>query len=82
MYLWLFVPELFWFWWNLVGLVITTVVAYVVLIFTKQERNYYNPSITSLPDAPAILTTKDIIILVAYFIVMIAICLSIPMMFN
>jgi len=82
MYLWLFVPELFWFWWNFIGLIVTSVVAYVVLLFTKQERTTYNSSLTSLSDTPAILTTKDIIILVAYFVIMIAICLSIPMLFN
>lgn len=29
-YLWLFVPEIFWFWWNAIGAVVALVVAYVV----------------------------------------------------
>jgi len=82
LFLWLSVPELFWFWWNLIGLVVTCVVAYTILIFSNKERPAYNPKLTSLSDTPAILTRKDMMVLIAYFIVMIAICLSIPMLFH
>ncbi len=82
LFLWLSVPELFWFWWNLIGLVVTCVVAYGILLFSNKTRPTYSPTLTSLSDTPAILTRKDIVILVAYFIVMIAICLSIPMLFS
>lgn len=82
LFLWLCVPQLFWFWWNLVGLITTSVVAYAVLFFTGKVRTEYNPSLTLLSNEDNILTTKDVVILVSYFILMIAICLSIPILFN
>lgn len=36
-YLWLFVPEVFWFWWNAVGAIVTLVVAYVGSMLLKEE---------------------------------------------
>ncbi len=36
-YLWLFVPEVFWFWWNAVGAIVTLVVAYVGSLVLKEE---------------------------------------------
>ena len=39
-YLWLFVPEVFWFWWNAVGAVVTIVVGLLVSsIFGKGQSN-------------------------------------------
>jgi len=38
-YLWLFVPEVFWFWWNAVGAVVTLVAGYVAsLIFSSDGK--------------------------------------------
>ena len=34
-YLWLFVPEVFWFWWNAIGGIITLVVAYLASLVVK-----------------------------------------------
>ncbi len=37
MYLWLFVPEVFWFWWNAIGCIITIIVAYLISILVPRE---------------------------------------------
>ncbi|MEZ4888157.1 MAG: sodium/solute symporter [Chitinophagales bacterium] len=45
-FLWLFVPQVFWFWWNVTGAVVTLAVAYMVsLISVKQdtEDGYFIP---------------------------------------
>lgn len=38
LYLWLGVPDVFWFWWNAIGLLVTTVVALIVSIFLDRGR--------------------------------------------
>ncbi|NAS11988.1 sodium:solute symporter [Poritiphilus flavus] len=37
MYLWLFVPQVFWFWWNAIGCIITIIVAYLISILIPRE---------------------------------------------
>nr|WP_299342057.1 sodium:solute symporter [Allomuricauda sp.] len=39
MYLWLYVPEVFWFWWNAIGCVVTVVVAMAVSYVIKRKAN-------------------------------------------
>ena len=76
LYLWLDVPSLFWFWWNLVGLFVTISVSYISLLFTSKQRTPYQPD-NSVNTSP-ILNTKDIVILMSAFVAMIAIGLAIP----
>ena len=81
-FLWLCVPQLFWFWWNLVGLIVTIIMAYVVLLFTKQKRAPYQADVESTTNKATILTGVDIGILAGYFVFMIAVCLYIPTIFK
>lgn len=37
-YLWLFVPEVFWFWWNAIGAITTLIVGYVSSLLAKKEE--------------------------------------------
>ena len=39
MYLWLYVPEVFWFWWNAIGCITTILVAYTLSVLIKQKVN-------------------------------------------
>lgn len=82
MYLWLFVPEVFWFWWNFFGAAITTLVAMAL--------SRLSPSLDAQGSTDAeplqwghgnILTKKDIGVLVGYFFFMIAVCVAIPSVF-
>ncbi len=69
MYLWLYVPEVFWFWWNAIGCVITLSVAYLFSIMvplkTKEgiKVTYY-------------FAWKEVAILVGYFILIILISIG------
>lgn len=38
-YLWLFVPQLFWFWWNAIGTIVTVVVAISISLLISKEKS-------------------------------------------
>ncbi|MDT0621196.1 sodium:solute symporter [Croceitalea vernalis] len=75
MYLWLYVPEIFWFWWNAIGCLLTVAVALVVSNLIKKKANeglevvFYSGK-------------KEVVILVGFFIMIILISLSLPSMFS
>jgi len=74
-------PEIFWFWWNFIGFVVTIVMA---MMMSKIKPFTYQPSeeeATAAPVSLSILTTKDIALLLGMFAAMIAFCLYIPTAF-
>ncbi|WP_276168149.1 sodium:solute symporter [Zobellia alginiliquefaciens] len=74
-YLWLYVPEIFWFWWNALGCLVTILVALAVSYTVKRTINeglevvYYAGR-------------KEVFILVTYFIIILCGCLLLPTVFN
>ncbi len=76
-YLWLGVPEIFWFWWNAIGTVVTLVVAY--------GYSSLVPAVNS--DKPEMEVTfmfdkKSVGILVAFFVAIILFCVYFPSFFG
>jgi len=75
MYLWLYVPEIFWFWWNAIGCLITIVVAMVVSRVIKKQVNeglevvFYSGK-------------KELFILLGFFIVIIVVSIFLPSFIN
>jgi len=75
MYLWLYVPEIFWFWWNAIGCLVTIVVAMVVSMVVKRKANeglevvYYAGK-------------KEVVILMGFFILIIALSVYMPNFFS
>ena len=71
MYLWLYVPQIFWFWWNALGCFVTILVALVVSYLVKRQVNeglevvYYSGK-------------KEVLILGCYFIAMVIFSLYLP----
>ena len=69
MYLWLYVPQIFWFWWNALGCLVTILVALAVSYTIKRQVNeglevvYYSGK-------------KEVAILVAYFVAMVVFSMS------
>ena len=69
MYLWLYVPEVFWFWWNAIGCVVTMVVAYAVSMAVKRKTregitvSYY-------------VARKEVGILIGYFVAIVLISIA------
>jgi Na+/proline symporter len=72
-YLWLFVPAVFWFWWNAIGAVVTLSVGIVVSLFTGAAKS----------DADTLVTRdsiefrwKETLILVGFFVFMVLISMN------
>jgi len=69
MYLWLYVPEVFWFWWNAIGCVVTMIVAYAVSVTVKRKTqegitvSYY-------------MANKEVGILIGYFVAIVLISIA------
>ncbi|MBX2871053.1 MAG: sodium:solute symporter [Saprospiraceae bacterium] len=79
LYLWLGVPEVFWFWWNLTGAVTTLVIAYVSSLLWPSSKA--TESIASLAqdwraDLP------KMVLLVGFFIVMVLLSMNIGVLFQ
>lgn len=71
MYLWMFVPQIFWFWWNALGCLVTIVIALLLSYLVKRNVNeglevsYYAGK-------------KEVFILVAYFLAIVWLSASLP----
>lgn len=77
-YLWLFVPEIFWFWWNAVGAVVTIVVGLLVSsIFGKGESTKEQNTLEKTWDMDG---TKAII-LILFFIAIVLLSINVPNIF-
>ncbi|ALM89380.1 MULTISPECIES: sodium:solute symporter [Alteromonas] len=77
---WLFVPDVFWFWWNVIGFVVTCSVAWVTSIVWPT----HHPKGVALQKLTfhSILTWKDIILLSAFFAFMVITCMILPSLFS
>lgn len=71
MYLWLYVPQISWFWWNALGCLVTILVALAVSYTIKRQVNeglevtYYAGK-------------KEVAILAAYFVAIVLFSISLP----
>ena len=74
-YLWLYVPQIFWFWWNALGCLVTVLVALGVSYTVKRRVNeglkveYYSGK-------------KEVVILLAYFVAIVAFSVALPNILN
>lgn len=76
---WLFIPDVFWFWWNVIGFAVTYCVALIARI--TWPNNSRVPELEKL-NFHSILTVKDVSILVGFFIFMLTVCLLLPSLFS
>ncbi|MDU0354321.1 sodium:solute symporter [Paraglaciecola aquimarina] len=79
-FIWLALPDIFWFWWNFIGFVTAAIVAYALSIGNKGEVNTQSIQAKEQQGA-AILSKKDVVILVTAFCTMLVICILIPLLF-
>lgn len=80
--LWLFFPNIFWFWWNLIGFVVAVAVAFVSALFVKGDT-VTSASHTNKEAQPnwqfhSILTMKDVAILLSFFAIILGVCIALP----
>ncbi|TYA70066.1 sodium:solute symporter [Seonamhaeicola marinus] len=70
MFLWLYVPEVFWFWWNAIGCLVTIIVAYTISAVIKKETKeglevvFYKAG------------KREVIILLGYFVIITIVAIS------
>ena len=76
-YLWLFVPDLFWFWWNAVGAVVTLVTGFAISWVTQKAS----------PSTPYVLTDTwavdwpKVLILLAFFVLIVLFSIQVEWLF-
>ena len=76
-FLWLVIGDnLFWFWWNFIGAAVTLIVAYLLSLSIDAGKE--SKEALEMPEAP---NRKHLLILVASFVVMVLISLSIKYLF-
>lgn len=77
-----FAPDVFWFWWNFIGFVATAVITLTTSIAIPREVNEVAKAQNAETISNSILTSKDIVMLLSMFVVMVLICLAIPSIFS
>lgn len=73
---WLFVPEVFWFWWNALGFSATIIVSYLAMIVFKRDHIVGQDHI--VPSKELVLNKVDLAILLGWFLVILATCIILP----
>ncbi|AFK05730.1 Na+/solute symporter (plasmid) [Emticicia oligotrophica DSM 17448] len=77
MFLWIFVPQIFWFWWNIVGAFVTIIVALLasmVYVSTDQKSEIFKVKLE--------IDKRNILILLLFFIFIIILCLNLSNLFQ
>jgi Na+/proline symporter len=69
---WLFIPDVFWFWWNLFGFAMTLNTAFVLSKLLQKEDEPNRTSETPV----SILSTKDYVVMIGWFGVILLVCVS------
>lgn len=75
-YLWLFCPQVFWFWWNAIGAFVTLAVSILVSYIIKTDHKE-----VTLVDTKAKVDTRKAVILILFAIVIIVFSYFLPKLF-
>lgn len=75
-YLWLYQPQIFWFWWNVSGFICTVVIASFLFMQSKKELK---KRLFIVPEG--ILTKISAMALVCWFMVIVGFCLALEILF-
>lgn len=73
-YLWLFVPEVFWFWWNAVGAIVTLLTAYVISVLVPAP----NKTTEQILDFRWEADLTKTVVLIGFFILIVIVSISFP----
>jgi len=74
-YLWLFVPQLFWFWWNAIGALVTISVALGISVLISKEKS----KLIAVDKIQW--NAKETYILLAFFVFIVLFSVSLPYIF-
>ena len=77
-YLWLFVPEVFWFWWNAVGAIVTLAMGLIAsLLFSRGPSDKANYTLDKTWD----MDWQKAIILLVFFVLIVIVSINVPNLF-
>ncbi len=86
---WRYVPNVFWFWWNFIGLAVTLGVSWLMLALIKAQpcSQSDTPKDPSLPanqpaESTSLLEPRDIVLLLSAFVLMLVISFSLPVLLS
>ncbi|MGY6562290.1 MAG: sodium:solute symporter family transporter [Luteibaculaceae bacterium] len=74
--LWLFFPNIFWFWWNIIGFVVTLLVSLLVSILTPDSQK-----ITSFQPPRFYFNVQAVTILIGFFVAIVSFSYFLPRFF-
>lgn len=77
-YLWLFVPEVFWFWWNAIGAVVTLCMGFMVSLLTNKSDT---STIANEFREEWNFDLQKSLLLIAFFIAIVLISINVPNLF-
>lgn len=75
-YLWLYCPEIFWFWWNAIGAVVTLTVSVLVSLVIPKDAKWI-----TLDNSENTIDWSKAAILIAFFIFMVILSMQMPNLF-
>ena len=77
--LWLSGVGIFWFWWNLIGFIVTVSVAYLAFSLTTSTPR----ELRSIDEQPESIVGKpELMILIGWFVLILLVCINIPALFS
>ena len=76
-YLWLAQPDVFWFWWNVIGF--STALGVSLGVYWLSHKKVKQPFINTRQD---VLTKTNIAALITWCVVLIGICIALPVMLS
>jgi uncharacterized protein HemY len=71
-YLWLFVPQVFWFWWNAIGTLVTVLVAIIISLMLPQGKGHF------VGADKMRWKSKESIVLLIFFVIIVVISVLLP----
>ena len=77
-YLWLYVPDVFWFWWNAIGAVVSFVLAYTISVVAPFKASSASGGITL---EPINFKQNSVYMLLGFFVVIVLIAVLLPSLF-
>ena len=77
-YLWQFVPDVFWFWWNAIGAMVTFLMAYIVSFMVANTKAVEKQEISVSSMYLDGSSKKYAVILGIFFLIIIGVCTQIP----
>ncbi|MEY4278882.1 MAG: Sodium/iodide symporter, partial [Bacteroidota bacterium] len=80
--MWIFFKNIFWFWWNVIGAVVTFLVAIFCHYFVYKEQVHQNSFVIKNESFKTALFTKETAILFSFFLIILSICLYLTSLSN